>query len=115
MVDLKFKLNGGPVIIRVSVEGAVSRKYTYFADEKRFKGDAVKPSVHVLGMPPDLHLDYNKWVFRLINQADEALGYTVRIVWEQDGTEIDRWEQKKSLPPGSAVREEADERFLIGE
>ncbi len=114
MRDLAFRMDGGPVIIKITIEGLVSRKYTYYADEKRFKGDAAEPCTHALGMPADLHLDRNKWVFRMANQDNEAQGYSISIVWEQDGAEIDNWEKKGSLKPSAPVKEEVDSRDLVG-
>lgn len=116
MKVVRFEKKGGAVSIKVTVEtdGGIQWKCVYTADGKQFHDTQGQPGVHALGMPAELEMDYNKWDFRLLNQSNKAQGYNVKIVWEQDGNQIDSWDEKGSIPAEDPAKLETDDCLLEG-
>ena len=114
MKVVRFNKSGGAVSIKITVTGLVAWKYVYRADEKKYSGVAGQSNQHAIGLPGELELDYNKWVFRLLNQADADQPYHLVIVWEQDGGQIDQWEANGSLTTTDRAKRVTDDCILEG-
>ena len=115
---VRFEGQGGPVVVRIQIEGIVSWGYTYSAEEHQFHatGTHSEPNDHALGMPSELHMDVNTWRIATFNSGDQPVEYVITVLWHQDGDVVAKWPEDGPLtgeldPNGSAVH--SDHALLV--
>ncbi|MCB2230653.1 hypothetical protein KQH82_08050 [bacterium] len=117
MEVVRFAMDGGVVVITITVDGPHAYRYWYLADDKKFRGDDTGGGEHIhhLGMPSELHLDSNRWTFGLGGPTGDSQQYEVKIVWEQDGHVLHEWTKPGVIDADKPAAEESGSAILAGE
>jgi len=85
---VRMKKDGGPLTLRISIDGLAGWAYQYVTETGTLKGkstDGGGPErTHPLGTVTSLHLDGHAWTVRVGDVGDDEVTVKVTLTWEQD-------------------------------
>jgi hypothetical protein len=114
---IRVSRTGGPVAARLRTQGPVSWSHSYVTEDRspmKAKGTDASPRSYELGMPADLDIDQQSWVFRVANITDRPQRYTVAVAWLQAGRTVHEWSRSGTLQPDQHLPEPGDGIILAG-
>ncbi|MGZ4054518.1 MAG: hypothetical protein ACXVPU_03760 [Bacteroidia bacterium] len=111
---VKTKNQSDPVTIKITANSAAFWEYNYEDRGTSYSGkyNDGKAHEHAIGLPAELHMSHDTWVFRFINTTGASTGYSAKIEWFQNAELLHTWIKNDNVPSDSPAQI-TDECYIV--